>query len=79
MAETVAPAGSVQSPPRHAGALLAVACAAQFVCVLDTSIVNVALPPMQDTPRALADRPAVGGEQLHAHLRRLPAARRPGR
>ena len=49
MADTVAPAGSVQSPPRHAGALLAVACAAQFVCVLDTSIVNVALPPMQDT------------------------------
>ena len=49
MAETVATAGSVQSPPRHAGALLAVACAAQFVCVLDTSIVNVALPPMQDT------------------------------
>ena len=49
MAETVAPAGSVQSPPRHAGGLLAVACAAQFVCVLDTSIVNVALPPMQDT------------------------------
>jgi len=44
-----ATAGSVQSPPRHAGALLAVACAAQFVCVLDTSIVNVALPPMQDT------------------------------
>ena len=49
MAETVAPAVSVQSPPRHAGGLLAVACAAQFVCVLDTSIVNVALPPMQDT------------------------------
>src|SRR3954452_7884095 len=49
MAETVETATSVQAPPRHAGALLGVACAAQFVCVLDTSIVNVALPPMQDT------------------------------
>src|SRR3954447_12766133 len=49
MAETVETAASVQAPPRHAGALLGVACAAQFVCVLDTSIVNVALPPMQDT------------------------------
>lgn len=29
--------------------LLAIACAAQFVCVLDASIVNVALPPMQES------------------------------
>ena len=29
--------------------LLAVACAAQFICVLDVGIVNVALPPMQDS------------------------------
>src|SRR4051812_33494352 len=49
MAEPVETATSVQAPPRHAGTLLGVACAAQFVCVLDTSIVNVALPPMQDT------------------------------
>src|SRR3954452_452446 len=48
MAETVETATSVQAPPRHAGALLGVACAAQFVCVLDASIVNVALPPMQE-------------------------------
>src|SRR4051812_7806129 len=47
MAEPVETATSVQAPPRHAGALLGVACAAQFVCVLDTSIVNVALAPMQ--------------------------------
>ena len=35
--------------PRRPGVVLAVACAAQFVCVLDASIVNVALPPMQDS------------------------------
>ncbi|HEU4347670.1 MAG TPA: MFS transporter [Actinoplanes sp.] len=29
--------------------LLAIACAAQFICVLDTSIVNIALPPMQES------------------------------
>jgi EmrB/QacA subfamily drug resistance transporter len=34
---------------RRPGVVLAVACAAQFVCVLDTSIVNVALPPLQDS------------------------------
>ena len=49
MAETVAPAGRRSRPRRAPGVLLAVACAAQFVCVLDTSIVNVALPPMQDS------------------------------
>src|SRR5215211_7667537 len=49
MAETVAAATPVEAPPRRPGVLLAVACAAQFVCVLDTSIVNVALPPMQQS------------------------------
>src|SRR4051794_20684052 len=49
MAESVETARSVPAPPRHAGALLGVACATSFICVLDTSIVNVALPPMQDT------------------------------
>jgi EmrB/QacA subfamily drug resistance transporter len=46
---TAAAATPVEAPPRRPGVLLAVACAAQFVCVLDTSIVNVALPPMQDS------------------------------
>ncbi|WP_328475297.1 DHA2 family efflux MFS transporter permease subunit [Actinoplanes sp. NBC_00393] len=43
---TVAPATTVSSRPRL---LLAIACAAQFVCVLDASIVNVALPPIQSS------------------------------
>jgi EmrB/QacA subfamily drug resistance transporter len=42
-------AAPVQTAPRHPAVLLAVACAAQFICVLDVGIVNVALPSMQDT------------------------------
>jgi len=49
MDNTLAAAAPVEAPPRRPGVLLAVACAAQFVCVLDTSIVNVALPPMQES------------------------------
>ena len=51
MAESVAAAAPVEAPPRRPAVLLAVACAAQFVCVLDASIVNVALPPMQESLR----------------------------
>ncbi|MGK5683872.1 MFS transporter [Actinoplanes sp. URMC 104] len=39
----------VEAVTRHPRALLAIACAAQFVCVLDASIVNVALPPLQQS------------------------------
>jgi EmrB/QacA subfamily drug resistance transporter len=45
VAAVAAPSGEV----RRAGAVLAIACAAQFIAVLDTSIVNVALPPMQQS------------------------------
>jgi EmrB/QacA subfamily drug resistance transporter len=34
---------------RRPGLVLAIACAAQFICVLDVGIVNVALPPMQES------------------------------
>jgi EmrB/QacA subfamily drug resistance transporter len=48
--ETAAAAAApAEAPPRRPGVLLAVACAAQFICVLDVGIVNVALPPMQDS------------------------------
>ena len=49
MDATAAEAAPVESPPRRPGVLLAVACGTSFVCVLDTSIVNVALPPMQES------------------------------
>jgi EmrB/QacA subfamily drug resistance transporter len=41
-------AAPVQAPPRRPGVVLAVAAGTSFVCVLDASIVNVALPPMQE-------------------------------
>ena len=49
MESSLAAAAPAEAPPRRPGVLLAVACAAQFVCVLDASIVNVALPPMQES------------------------------
>ncbi|PWW24396.1 EmrB/QacA subfamily drug resistance transporter [Geodermatophilus normandii] len=49
MDTTLPAAAPVEAPPRRPGALLAIACAAQFIAVLDTSIVNVALPPMQES------------------------------
>ena len=49
MQEVVPAVAPVEAPPRRPGLLLAVACSAQFICVLDASIVNVALPPMQDS------------------------------
>ena len=58
---------------------LALLCVAQFVVVLDASIVNVALPTIGDSPRFLPGQPLLGRQRLRAHLRRLPAARRAAR
>jgi EmrB/QacA subfamily drug resistance transporter len=41
------PAGDAE-PTRHSGWILLVACVAQFMVILDLSIVNVALPHIQD-------------------------------
>jgi EmrB/QacA subfamily drug resistance transporter len=51
--EMTTSAGSAQAPPAHSkqgsrpGLLLAVCCVAQFMVILDLSIVNVALPSIQ--------------------------------
>ena len=58
---------------------LAVLALAQFMVVLDVTIVNVALPDIQADLGFSADGAAVGGQRVHAAVRRLPAARRPGR
>ena len=47
--------------------------------VLDTTIVNVALPSIRDDLGFSRDLARLGRERLPAHLRRLPAARRPAR
>ena len=59
--------------------VLVIVCLAQFMVILDATVVNVALPSIQQRPRLLRRRPAVGGQRLHAGVRRLPAARRPRR
>ena len=58
---------------------LALLGVAQFVVVLDASIVNVALPTIGDGARLLPGQPLLGRQRLRAHLRRLPAARRAAR
>jgi EmrB/QacA subfamily drug resistance transporter len=45
---TGAPVGEAE-PTRHSGWILLVACVAQFMVILDLSIVNVALPHIQDS------------------------------
>ncbi|MBT2384910.1 MFS transporter [Streptomyces sp. ISL-11] len=50
---TAAPASTSRAPlsargPRSTAAILLIACAAQFMVILDVSIVNVALPAMRD-------------------------------
>ena len=58
---------------------LIVLCLGDLMIVLDTTIVNVALPSIRDGSRLLADLARLGRERLPAHVRRLPAARRPAR
>ena len=59
--------------------VLVIVCLAQFMVVLDATIVNVALPSIQhDLGFSDADLQWVD-QRVHARLRRLPAARRPRR
>ena len=55
---------------------LAVLGVAYLMVVLDVSIVNVALPSIQEDLELHDREPAVGRLRLRAHLRRLPAPRR---
>jgi hypothetical protein len=56
---------------RHLTATLLLACLAQFMVVLDVSVVNVALPSIR-TGLHFSEE---GGQRLHGHVRGLPAAR----
>ena len=59
--------------------VLVLICVAQFMVVLDATIVNVALPSIQKDLQPLRGEPAVDRERVHARVRRFPAARRPRR
>ena len=65
---------------RNRWAALVLIVSAQFMVVLDMSIVNVALASIKSSLALFAGQPPVGDHRLRDHLRRLPAARRaPGR
>ena len=75
---------TVTAPPGAPGRatnrwlILVIACLAQFMVVLDATVVNVALPSIQRGLAFLAVQLAMGGQRVHADVRRLPAARRTG-
>ena len=58
---------------------LLVLCLGVLMIVLDTTIVNVALPSIRADLGFTRDLAGLGDQRLHAHLRRLPAAGRPAR
>ena len=59
--------------------VLVLVCLAQFMVVLDATIVNVALPTIQADLDMTDTGPAVDRQRLHPDVRRLPPARRPRR
>ena len=72
------PAGAARRG-HHPALALAVIAACQLMVVLDATIVNIALPHIQQALGFSTTEPVLGGQRLHAHLRRAAAARRPGR
>ena len=58
---------------------VALLCVAQFVVVLDATIVAIALPAMEEALGLSAAAVAWVDHRLHARLRRLPALRGPAR
>ena len=58
---------------------LYVLCAGVLMIVLDTTIVNVALPSIREDLALHRDVARLGRQRLHADVRRVPAARRPAR
>ena len=63
-------------PGTRLGLLLIVCCVAQFMVILDLSIVNVALPSIQSDLGFSSGQSAVGRRRVRDRLRRLPDARR---
>jgi hypothetical protein len=58
---------------------LVVLCVGMLMIILDTTIVNVALPAIQDDLGLLAVEPRLGRQRVPDRLRRPAPARRPAR
>ena len=77
-------AGHVRAPDAtNPWLVVVIVCVAQFMVVLDATIVNVALPSIQRGLRFQPVEPAMGDQHVHADLRRVHAVgrarRRPDR
>ena len=67
-------------PAAHAaGSRSSVLALAQFLVVLDASIVNIALPVLGDAARTWTPGPRLGDHRVRPPIRRAPAPRRPAR
>ena len=67
----------MQSAHPRRWSALAVIALAQFMVIMDTSIIGVALPEIQTRSRLHPGRPLLGLQRLRRRLRRPAAARRP--
>ena len=65
------------APARRRWLGLALIAAAQFVVIMDTSIIGVALPDMQAELGFTPEIAVLGVQRLRRRIRRSPAARRP--
>ena len=72
-------AGGASGEVDRPWAALAALCAGFFMIMLDTTIVNIAIPAMINGLNAEPDRGHLGQQRLPAHLRRAAAAHRPAR
>ncbi|GEM_PF-5425610 len=64
---------------QHRTVVLAVVLLAQLMVVLDTTVVNVALPPHPNWAGLFHHQPLMGHQRLRPCLRRVATSRRPGR
>ena len=72
-------AGQPHRPIAPAGSRCSCCASAMLMIVLDATVVNVALPSIQERPRLLAVEPRLGRQRVPDRVRRPAAAGRPAR
>ena len=77
MSATTAQPDAGRTAGVNANAVLAIVAVAQFMVILDASIVNVALPTIKRDVGFSEQSLSLDPERVHADIRGLPAARRP--
>jgi hypothetical protein len=69
----------IHPPVRRRWATLALLCMAQFLLIVDVTVINVALPTVGDELAPDCRPTDLGGDRVHPVLRQSAAARRPRR